>query len=131
RVFLRAGTTWTEEALLVGAAGDGLGSAVALSADGGVALLAASGHDGPAADAGGARVFERSGTTWTERALLVASDGEAGDFLGSAVALSADARVALIGAAADDVDGVGSAGSARVFVRSGATWATWTEEATL
>jgi hypothetical protein len=126
RVFVRTGTTWVEEATLAasgGTVGGRFGSAVALSADGAVALVG-----GYRSGAGGARVFVRVGTTWTEEATLVAPDGEAGDELGYSVSLSADGSRALIGAPNDHTPAGVNAGSARVFVRTGTSWS---QEATL
>jgi hypothetical protein len=54
-------------------------------------------------------VFTRTGTTWTEQAKLVASDGEGYEEFGYSVSLSAD--TALIGAFGDD----SAKGSAYVF----------------
>ncbi|MDH5492715.1 MAG: hypothetical protein OEY14_12250, partial [Myxococcales bacterium] len=132
RVYLRSGTTWTEEATLFasdGAAGDGFGVSVSLSADGSRALVGAYRDDTPGgSEAGSARVYLRSGTTWTEEATLFASDGALGDRLGVSVSLSEDGSRALVGASLDDTPGGPDAGSARVFVRSGTSWS---EEATL
>ena len=109
----------TEEATLLasdGAAVDLLGWSVALSADGSRALVGAHGDDtAGGADAGSARVFGRSGATWTEEAALLASNGAAGDELGVSVALSPDGSRALVGADEDDTAGGANAGSARVF----------------
>ncbi len=103
----------------------GFGTTVSLSGDGSHAIVGASSADrGPDEHAGAARVYVRTGETWAEEATLWASDGEAGDFFGNSVSLSADGGRALVGAANDDA----SAGSAYVFVRSGGTW---TEEAIL
>jgi len=60
-------------------------------------------------------VFVRGGSTWTEEATLLASDGAAGDELGSSVSLSADGTRALVGAPWDDTAGGAYTGSARVF----------------
>jgi len=126
RVFVRSGSTWTEEATLLasdGAAGDHLGWSVALSADGSRALVGADADDtAGGVDAGSARVFVRIGSTWTEEATLLASDGATRDELGISVALSADGSRALVGAFRDDTAGGAEAGSALVFVRSGSTW---------
>ncbi len=132
RVFLRTGTAWTEEATLIasdGAEGDRLGDSVALTSDGTRALVGAPDDDvAVSANAGSARVFLRTGTTWTEEATLVASDGLADDELGGSVALTADGTRAISGAYLDDTSAGPEAGSARVFLRTGTTW---TEEATL
>lgn len=112
-----------------GAPDDVFGVAVALSADGSLALVGASGDDTVGGvDAGSARVFVRSGTTWAEEAVLLAPDGAMGDLFGTDVALSSDGSRAIVGAIYDDTPGGVHAGSARVFVRIGATW---TQEATL
>ena len=44
--------------------------------------------DNSATDAGAAYVFVRNGTTWTQQAYLKASNTEANDVFGSAVAIS-------------------------------------------
>lgn len=117
-VFLRSGTTWTQQAKLTagdGAASHYFGVAVSLSADGAYALVGAPQHS---TGRGSAYVFLRSGATWTQQTRLVASDGVAGDLFGSSVSLSADGSRGLVGAVADD----SRRGSAYVFARSGSTW---------
>jgi hypothetical protein len=119
-VFTRTGTTWTQEAMLLaadGAAGDFFGFSVSLSGD--TALIGARLDDDNGLDSGSAYVFIRSGTTWTQQAKLLASDGAADDLFGNSVSLSGD--TALIGAWGDDDNG-GSSGSAYVFIRTGTTW---------
>lgn len=56
-----------------------------------------------------------------ETAELIASDGAVGDHFGGSVALSGDTVV--VGAAADDIGGNSSQGSAYVFVKPAAGWA--------
>jgi uncharacterized repeat protein (TIGR01451 family) len=121
-IFVRSGMTWTQQAQLTasdGAESDYFGNSVALSGD--TALVGAYCDDvGVNSDQGSAYVFIRSEGTWTQQAQLTASDGEAGDYFGTSVALSRD--TALVGAYYDDVAGNGDQGSAYVFVRSGTTW---------
>jgi uncharacterized repeat protein (TIGR01451 family) len=121
-VFVRIATTWTEQQKLVasdGAAFDTFGIAVSITAD--TVAVGASRHDGPAGvDTGSAYVFVRSGSIWTEQQKLVASDAMPFDHFGFSVAVSGDTVVA--GARHDDAIGGLDAGSAYVFVRSGATW---------
>ncbi len=93
-------------------ADDHFGFAVAI--DGDTALIGARGAN---AGQGAAYVFARSGTTWSEQAMLTASDGEAGDLAGCSVALRGD--VALVGA---QYGGDKDQGAAYVFIRSGASW---------
>jgi uncharacterized repeat protein (TIGR01451 family) len=120
-VFVRSGTTWTEQQKLLsdGAAGDALGSSVAIS--GNTVVGGAPGNDGPGGlHAGAAYVYVRSGTTWTQQQELFASDGSPDDNLGGAASISGNTLA--VGAAHDDTPGGVDAGSAYVFVRSGATW---------
>lgn len=132
RVFVRSGPSWAEEATLLaerGLGGDDFGSSVSLAGDGSRALVGAPRDDTASGiDAGSARVFVRSGASWAEETMLLAADGASGEFFGCSVSLTVDASRALIGAFGDDAAGGADAGSARVFVRSGASWA---EEATL
>ena len=58
-------------------------------------------------------MFVLSGTTWTQRQKLVATDGAASDWFGRAVALSGD--TALVGAIFADVAGHVDQGAAYVF----------------
>lgn len=119
RVFRRDGTSWVQEATLRAfdaRASDQLGVAVALSADGSRAVVGAHLDDvGTVLNQGTARVYVRSGTTWTEEATLQAADGEQNDYLGSAVAITSDGALALVGARGDDVLGSTDRGSVRVF----------------
>ena len=132
RVFLRTGTSWAEEATLVasnGAANSGFGLSVALSADGSRALVGAPRDDTPvAAHSGSARVFLRTGTSWAEETKLFSATGTADDGFGHSVTLSSDGSRALVGVPGSDAGPIGAAGSAQVFLRTGASW---TDEATL
>jgi len=77
-VFIRASGMWTEQTKLIASDAGGndlFGQSVALSADGNTALIGAWGHDtSPATSNGAAYVFTRSGSTWTQQAILTASD---------------------------------------------------------
>ncbi len=110
-----------------------LGVSVALSADGGTALVGAPGDDG---GAGAAWVFTRSGATWTQIGpKLTAGEAESGSPVeceveepleeepvecgfGRSVALSDDGETALVGGPSAN----GNLGAAWVFVRSGEGW---------
>lgn len=120
-VFVRSGTTWTQQAKLApsdSAAADFFANGVGL--DGDTALIGAWGRDDRAADAGGAYVFVRSGTTWTQQAKLTAPDAAAGDNAGRAVALTGD--VAIVASFLDDDGGV-DRGAVYVYQRTGTSWA--------
>jgi hypothetical protein len=126
RVFTRHGAYWDEEATLLaprGARRDGLGAAVALSADGTIAILGAPRDDTDVEeDAGSAQVFALGETGWTRVAFLQPRDLARRDLFGSSVALSADGARALVGAPGDDVDEARDAGSARPFSRVDDAW---------
>jgi hypothetical protein len=120
-IFVRTGSSWTEEQELLasdGVAGDNFGYAVSLS--GSRALVGAFGSD---AARGAAYVFVRSGSSWTEEQELLAGDGVAGDNFGFSVSLADDR--AVVGSPG----AYGSRGAAHVFVLGGgATDHPWTEE---
>jgi len=113
---------WEPEAELSlpdGATSDQFGISVALS--GSTAVIGATGANaGSAVDAGGAYVFVRSGTSWTEQARLFASDATALDQFGFDVAVSGAS--AVVGARRDEISGRPQQGSAYVFVRNAGVW---------
>lgn len=143
-VFVRSGTTWTQQAYLKASntgANDFFGASVAVSGE--VIAVgahledsAATGIDGDgtnnaATDSGAVYAFERQGSTWVPMGYIKASNTGASDQFGSSVALSMGTLV--VGASNEDSnalgvngnqlnDGAGNAGAAYVFVRSGATW---------
>jgi hypothetical protein len=119
-VFVRTGSTWTQQAKLTGGEEPGaghFGRSVALSADGDTALIGA-----PNGGGGAAWVFTRvgsgAGATWTQQAKLTGGGESGSGWFGQSVALSADGQTALIGGFVDHSD----AGAAWVFARSGSTW---------
>jgi hypothetical protein len=119
-IYIRSGTTWSQQAKLVaadGAAGDYFGNSVAISSDGNTAIIGAYYDD----TKGSAYIYIRSGTTWSQQAKLVPADGAAGDSFGWSVAISSDGNTAIIGAYGDDDKGANS-GSAYIYIRSGTTW---------
>ncbi|MBA7679911.1 hypothetical protein ES703_88217 [subsurface metagenome] len=109
-IFRRYGTSWSEQAKLTasdGAASDRFGSSVSVSGD--YTIAGAYGDD---SSSGSAYIFERSGTSWSEQAKLLASDGAASDYFGWSVSISG--VYAIVGAYLDDDSGGGS-GSAYMF----------------
>ena len=119
-VFIRSGTTWTQQAKLLAADGaeyDYFGLSVAISGD--TVLVGAYYDDDNGSNSGSAYIFTRSGTSWSQQAKLAAGDGAVQDVFGFSAALSGD--TALVGALMDDDNGLES-GSAYVFTRSGVTW---------
>ncbi len=147
-VFRRTGISWAQQAYVKASnanADDQFGSALALSADGLTLAVGANGEDSSATGVGGDQtsaaagasgavyVFARAGTVWSQQAYLKASNTEAFDFFGTAVALSADGSTLAVGAngeasSATGVDGLQSnnaapiAGAVYVFTRAATTW---------
>jgi hypothetical protein len=121
-VFVRVGAIWTQQAKLTAsdaAAGDNFGVSVAIS--GNTAIVSALNDDHAAGtDAGAAYVYVRTGAIWAQQAKLTASDAAAFDRFGVSVAISGN--TAIVGSLSDDNPGGTDAGSAYVFVRSGAVW---------
>ena len=121
-VFVRAGTTWTQQAKLIAADGytqDFFGSSVAISMD--TILIGSDWHDvGANSNQGAVYVFVRSGTSWSQQQQLTASDGAASDEFGHAVALLGN--TAVIGAWMHDGAASVDEGSVYTFTRSGTTW---------
>ena len=118
-VFLRSGTSWSQQAKLTasdGANSDRFGESVAISGD--YAVVGAQGESG--SGSGSAYVFKLSGTSWTQEAKLLPSDGATGDIFGFRVSISGD--YAVVGAHGHDDNGSQS-GSAYVFKRTGTSWA--------
>jgi len=125
-IFVRSGASWTQQTRLVasdGVSGNYFGCSVSISADGAYAVIGAYGDDaGANINQGSAYIFVRSGTSWTQQAKLVASDGASGDHFGYSVSISADGAYAVIGAISDDAGANINQGSAYIFVRSGTSW---------
>jgi hypothetical protein len=114
-VFTRSGSRWSEQgAKLTGSEEEGeeFGSSVALSSDGNAALVGA-----PRVNAGRgvAWLFERSGTSWMRTPQLLTS-GESGKaWFGYSVALSSDAKTALVGAPSEQSLKGGKPGAVWLF----------------
>ena len=121
-VFTRSGSAWTQEAIL--SASDKTATAnfgVSVSVSGDTAVVGSSSADpGGTTNAGQAYVFTRSGSAWSEQAILSASDKSANGSFGTSVAVRGD--TAVIGATAADPGGTNNAGQAYVFARSGSSW---------
>jgi hypothetical protein len=147
-VFVRNGTTWTQQAYIKASntdAGDQFGWSLALNHDGSTLAVGAQSEasaattingnqaDNSAADSGAAYVYVRRGTAWTPQAYIKAGNAQGGDRFGFCLALSGDGNT--LGVCGYDEDGgatgvngpyneaAGGSGCAYVFVRRGATWA--------
>jgi len=115
-VFVRSGTTWTEQAKLTAsdaAASDLFGFPVSISGD--TVIVGTVLNADAASPSGAAYIFVRSGTTWTEQVMLTSSDGKAGDRFGHFVSISGD--TVIVGAPFSD-SVKPSTGAAYVFDRN-------------
>jgi hypothetical protein len=125
-VFVRRGSTWTQQAYIkasntgeAGTAdafgdGDQFAFSIALSADGNTLAVgaltedsAATGINGNQADnsaqsAGAVYVFTRAGATWSQQAYVKPANIDGGDMFGYAVALTADGNMLAVGAFDED-----------------------------
>ncbi len=147
-VFVRSGTSWSQQAYLkpasVGASqeSDFFGSSVAISGD--TVIVGTPGEDSSstgvnsasnesALSSGAAYVFIRDGTSWNQQAYLkpaAVGTSQSGDNFGTSVAVSD--HTVVIGAAFEDSSTTGinstpnesasGAGAVYVFVRSGTNW---------
>lgn len=149
-VYTRSNAVWTQQAYVKASnpgPDDRFGWGVAMSADGATLAVGARGEssnatginppggetDNSAVSAGAAYVYSRSGDAWAQQAYVKASNAEAGDRFGSAVALSGDGLTLAVGASleagnATGIDGnqadnsASNAGAAYVYTRNGAVW---------
>jgi hypothetical protein len=119
-VYTRSDGGWTQQgSKLVGTAAVGQGGqgvSVALSADGSTAIVGGP-YDNK--NTGGAWVYTRSGTVWTQQGGKLVGTGAIGNAgQGVSVALSADGNTAIVGGPHDN----SFAGAAWVYTRGDGTW---------
>jgi WD40 repeat protein len=113
-------TTQVGTALNGEAAGDELGSSLAISANGSRIIAGAPVNDGSGTSAGHVRVYQLSAGTYTQLGADV--DGEAADDRsGTSVAISATGSRIAVGAYLNDGAGT-SSGHVRIFDLVGSTW---------
>lgn len=122
---------------------DEFGTVVTLSADGNTLAVSAIYEDSAGtrinppdgnseASAGAVYIYVRAGTTWAFQAFIKASNTDAYDEFGRAIALSSDGNTLAVGAPDEDGSGTGVAptsdesatesGAVYVYTRSGSTW---------
>ncbi len=140
-VFVRNGTSWTQQAYLKASNTDGqdrFGWSVAVSGD--TIIVGAPAEDSAASgingtesneeanESGAAYVFLRSGTAWSQQAYVKASNTGSVDYFGWSVSALAD--MIVVGAIGEsssaagqpELDGSDFSGAAYAFVRSGPQW---------
>jgi hypothetical protein len=126
-VFVRSGSTYTQQAYLKAPNGDpndALGYSVACSGDGNTVAVSAPNEasadqatpaDNSRTQAGAVYVYTRSGATWTFRDYVKAPTVTNGDFFGLSVALAGDGSRLAVGAPGSDVT-ISNGGAVDVFV---------------
>jgi hypothetical protein len=117
-IYTRSGSSWDVQTRLGSGVSYGtFGAALALQGD----LLAVGDAGWPGqVPEGRVRLYERSGTIWTEQPMVQAVEITAYDRFGAAVALSGDTLV--VGAPGTNVEIEQAAGAAYVFQRVGSDW---------
>jgi hypothetical protein len=133
-VFTRRGTTWSQQAYIKASNtgrtpssdedfgdGDQFGFSLALSADGNMLAVGAIAEDSRAsginnnafqdddssAGSGAVYVFTRTGTTWSQRDYIKASNADANDLFGYDMAMSGDGNTLAVSAYDEDGSGRG------------------------
>ena len=147
-VFTRTANVWSQQAYVKASntgADDWFGYAVTLSSDGSTLAVGVNYEDSAATgingnqtdntkpDAGAVYVFTRTLGTWSQQAYIKASNTDAGDGFGFAVALSGDGNTLAVGAFGETsaTTGIGgnqtdntmvNAGAAYIFTRTAGVW---------
>ena len=120
-VFERQSESWSQAAKLSADDGDGVGDSEfgwSVAIDEGTAVIGADNDEDPSGnDTVLAYVFERGNESWSQAATLTVTDGDAGDWRTSSVAV--DGETAIIGNANSNGD---TSGSAYVFERRNGNW---------
>lgn len=100
-IYLRSGTTWTQEAILSSptvSGADRFGSSVVINDNGNIVVIGSYLFDAVKVDRGCIFIFTRSGTTWTFQSRIMASDGDDYDYFSSSLGINASGTYIAIGA---------------------------------
>ena len=123
RVYEWSGVSWTQLGADIDgeAAHDNSGRSVALSSDGTILAVGATGNDGTGSDEGHVRVYQWSSGVWTQLGADI--DGDAAhDWSGYSVALSSDGTILAVGAIGNDNGNGTDSGHVRVYQFSSGVW---------
>ena len=122
RIYQWSGSVWTQKGADIDseAAYDESGKSVSMSSDGNTVAIGATSNDGVGQDAGHVRIYQWSGSAWTQKGADI--DGEAEyDYSGYSISMSSDANTVAIGARYNA--GAGSdAGHVRIYQWTGSAW---------
>lgn len=148
-LFSRSSGSWVQQQYIKATnseANDYFGWSIALSSDGNTLAVGAPGEssnataidgnqgDNSAPQSGAVYLYTRNGSVWTPQSYIKASNSEASDFFGWALALNADGTTLAVGAYGEDSNAKGIngnqannshqlAGAAYVFSRTANIWA--------
>ena len=120
-VFVRNGTTWSQQAKLIANDGgfhDSLGETVDISGQRVIVGAAQATVDGHSRQ-GAVYIFVRNGSNWSQEDKLIAADGSPYKYFGESVAIYDN--TALIGTSWEEVNGKPH-GAAYIFERDGSNW---------
>ena len=123
-------TSWTEEQILVASnssQSDFFGQHSAVSADGTTIAVGARNEDTTATDSGAVYVYTYGSGTWTQRAMLKASDADTDDILAEAGLGISDDGQTIVAAARQEGTGGTNAGAVYVFMAGNSTWGSHTQ----
>jgi hypothetical protein len=125
KIYTRSGTTWSLEDTVTVTGGNSqyIGDNDNIRISGDTIVAGASRYDTSnpySSNEGCAYVFTRSGTTWSQQALLTASDAGPSDYFGTSVDIDGDSII--VGAPDWDQGSNYNVGSVYIFTRSGTTW---------
>ena len=123
-IFTRSGSTWTQQAKLAASnatGGNQFGNSVAISGDGGTVII---GAYAKSSGTGSAYIFTGSGSSWTQRAEIAASDAATGQTFASSVTIDKDGNTAAV-SSMDDAD-YSNAGAVYVFTTTNGT--SWSQQ---
>jgi FG-GAP repeat len=147
-IFASTAGAWSQQAYVKASntgPEDRFGERVALSSDGNMLVIAAPREDSSssgvngnqidetAADAGAVYLFTRSASVWSQQAYIKASNTDAADQFGSAIAVSGDGSTLAVGASGERSSAIGVggnqtdnsaeiAGAVYLFSRTSGTW---------
>lgn len=117
--------SWVQRAVLLAsdaAATDLFGASCALSSDGSILAVGATGwEDGAVSGIGSAYIYDWSGSSWLQRSILKASDAAASDGFGSSCAFNADGSILAVGASMWELV-MSNAGGLYIFQWDGYAW---------
>lgn len=122
-IFVRNGTTWSQQAsFYYGEFGDdNFGYSVGIA--GNRVVIGAKGYDDvQAIHQGLAFVYERSGSTWTQRKKIQLTSGQYEDDFGRSVAISPNGNYVIVGCPYRDTVKGTNAGAAYIFFFNGDDW---------